>query len=73
MKNWLTVKWSLFWGWSLILKIGEKKSVNDPYQKSAKRASFAKYHDPYKKNECKNVWHQKVIVATFLGIAQKWS
>ena len=48
MKNWLSVKWSLFWGWSLILKIGEKKSVNDPYQKSAKRVSFDKDHDPYK-------------------------
>ena len=49
MKNWLRVKWSLFWGWSLILKIGQIKSVNDPYRKSAKRVSFAKDHDSYKK------------------------
>ena len=49
MKNWLRVEWSLFWGWSLILKLGQISRVNDPYRKSAIREGFAKDHDPYKK------------------------
>ena len=46
MKNWLRVEWSLFWGWSLILKLGQISRVNDPYRKSAIGEGWAKDHDP---------------------------
>ena len=48
MKNWLRVEWSLFLGWSLILKLGQISRVNDPYRKSAIGEGWAKDHDPYK-------------------------
>ena len=48
MKNLLRVGWSLFWQWSLILKLGQISRVNDPYRKSAIGESWAKDYDPYK-------------------------